>query len=68
VADQAFNTPEVAALAQWADYPEANARVIEVNYQDGDYAVVTTDTEPSHPMVNYCIRTREGWVFTDDHS
>ena len=63
-----YATPERAVLAEWDDYPEAEARVISIEYRDDNSAVVVTDTVPSHPMWNYCVRTRHGWVFTHDHN
>ena len=65
--DEAHPSPEAAALAEWADMPQAEARVISVDYLDADHAVVVTDAVPSHPMWNYFLRTSEGWVFTHDH-
>ncbi|MCA1683012.1 MAG: hypothetical protein LC685_03325 [Actinobacteria bacterium] len=63
-----YPTPEEAALAEWDDYPGAAARIISVTYSGENEAVVVTDTVPSHPMWNYCVRTAEGWVFTHDHN
>jgi hypothetical protein len=69
VAEEEFPTPEDAALAEWEPYPQADARVISVEYLDEEHAVVVTDTTPSHPMWNYCWRTSGGgWVFTHDHN
>jgi hypothetical protein len=66
--DRAFETPEEATLAEWVDYPQAEVRIISVEYTDEDHAVVVTDTNPSHPMWNYCERTDRGWIFTSDHN
>lgn len=63
-----YPTPEDAALAEWEDDPEAAARVISVDYRDDSNAVVVTDTVPSHPIWNYCLRTPNGWVLTHDHN
>ncbi len=63
-----YRTPEDAALAEWEDHPEAAARVISVDYRDDNNAVVVTDTVPSHPIWNYCLRTPNGWVLTHDHN
>jgi hypothetical protein len=69
VQDEAgYPTPGDAALADWDDYPEAAARVVSVRYSGEDAAVVVTDTVPSHPMWNYCVRRAQGWVFTQDHN
>jgi hypothetical protein len=68
VADEGFATPEDPTLAEWADIPQAEARVISVEYVDDDHAVVVTDTVPSHPMWNYCERSRAGWRLTHDHN
>jgi hypothetical protein len=66
-ADDAFDSPERAALAEWDAYPQAQARVITVESIDEDHAVVVTDTVPSHPMWNYCFQTSAGGVFGSDH-
>lgn len=63
---RAFVTPEEAAMAEWDAYPNAQARVIRVEYTDEVNAVVITDTVPSHPMYNYCERTDRGWVYCGD--
>ena len=63
-----YPTPEQAALAEWDSLPGAEVRVIRVDYEDDDHAVVITDTVPSHPMWNHCERTSDGWVFTGDHN
>ena len=64
--DGAFATPEAAALAEWDRYPEAQARVVTVEYLDETHAVVVIDTVPSHPMWNRCERTDRGWVYAGD--
>ena len=61
-------TPESAALAQWDAYPEADAVLVSVHYEDPDLAIVVTDTDPSHPMHNICRRQRKGWVCVGDYS
>jgi hypothetical protein len=67
--EEGFPTPEEAVLAEWDQHPQAEARVLRVEYLDDEHAVVITDTTPSHPMWNYCERTSSsGWVFTDDHN
>ncbi len=53
-------------MAEWDAYPEAEARVVRVEYRDEDHAVVITDTMPSHPMYNNCERQSSGWVFMSD--
>ena len=63
-----YPTPEEAALAEWSEMPQAEASVVSVKYQDSQHAVVVTDTNPSHPMWNYCVLTPEGWVYTGDHN
>jgi hypothetical protein len=63
---RAYATPEEAALAEWDAYPESNARVLRVDHEGETFATVITDTDPSHPMHNYCRRTPRGWVFTGD--
>lgn len=63
-----YPTPEDAALAEWVDYPGVVASIVSVEYVDANNAVVITDTVPSHPMWNYCVRTPSGWVFTHDHN
>jgi hypothetical protein len=68
VAEDAYDSPENAALAEWADRPEAEAHVISVEYQDDVHALVITDTVPTHPMTNNVFRTRRGWVFGHDHN
>jgi hypothetical protein len=68
VAVRTFPTPQDAALAEWSDLPQARPRVVSVQFEDDDHAVVVTDTDPSHPMWNYCERTSDGWVFTHDHN
>ena len=64
--DRVYPTPEEAALTEWASYPEARARVIEVEHLGDDVVVVVTDTVPSHPMNNRCRRTARGWVYEGD--
>ena len=64
----AFATPEEAALAEWADHPQAKAQVVSVEYLDADNAVVVTTTDPDYPMWNYVSRTPHGWTFTHDHN
>lgn len=64
----AYPTPENAAMAEWDAYPEAKAFLVSVEYVDRDYAVVVTDTVPSHPIWNYCDRTPAGWVYTGDQN
>jgi hypothetical protein len=68
VETQGHRTPAQAALAEWKAHPTARARVVRVEYTDEDHAVVVTDTDPSHPMWNYCERTAAGWVFVHDHN
>lgn len=68
MATHTFPTPQDAALAEWTDMPQAQARILSVRYLDEDHAVVITDTEPSHPMWNYCERTSDGWILTHDHN
>jgi hypothetical protein len=68
VSDESYPTPEAAALAEWDAYPQAEAKVLSVEYAGEDDAVVITDTVPSHPMWNYCVRTAGGWIFTHDHN
>jgi hypothetical protein len=63
---RAYPTPEEAALAEWDDYPQAEARVLDVTYVGKNEADVITDTVPSHPMRNRCSRTPEGWIFLGD--
>jgi hypothetical protein len=63
-----YPTPEQAALAEWEAQPLARVRVIKVEYEDDDHAIVIADTVPSHPMRNQCERTNDGWVFTGDHN
>jgi hypothetical protein len=66
--DEAFGSPEDAVMAEWLAYPEAEARVVTVEYLDEDHAVVLTDTVPSHPMWNHCERREGGWILTGDHN
>jgi hypothetical protein len=63
-----YSTPEEAVLAEWQSIPQANVRVVSVEYEDDDHATVVTDTEPSHPMWNQCVRTPVGWEFMGDHN
>jgi hypothetical protein len=63
-----LDTPEAAARAEWTAYPEAQVRVVSVEYLEHDRAVVVTDTVPSHPMWNHCRRTNRGWNFVSDHN
>jgi hypothetical protein len=62
--DEGFGSPEDAVMAGWLAYPQAEARVVSVEYRDEDHAVVVTDTVPSHPMWNYCERREGGWIST----
>lgn len=66
--DDGFSTPEEAALAEWSDMPEAAVRVTSVEYLSDDRALVDTDTLPSHPMTNWCVRVRGLWHYTGDHN
>jgi hypothetical protein len=68
VTEEGYPTPEAAALAEWADLPQAEARLISVKYQGTTRAVVVTDTWPSHPLWNYVTRTADGWIFNHDHN
>jgi hypothetical protein len=68
VPEDGFATPEEAAVAEWNPHPAAEARVVSVEYVEGEHAVVVTDTTPSHPMRNYCERAAGGWVFRHDHN
>jgi hypothetical protein len=52
-------TPEAAALAGYS--PSMRAVVVRsVPGDDADSASVTVDTEPSHPMVAFCVRRDDG--------
>jgi hypothetical protein len=66
--DRVYESPEAAALAEWDRYPDVEVTVIIVRYEGRDRAVVVTDTVPSHPMKNFCVRTKKGWVYTADCS
>ena len=66
--DDGYPTPEGAALAEWNAYPEAQARVISVEYTDADHAIVVIDTDPSHPECNNCERTECGWILLSTYN
>jgi hypothetical protein len=68
MSEATHDTPEAAVLAEWAEYPNAGVRVVEVRFTGTKNAVVITDTQPSHPMTNYVALTDDGWVLTDDHN
>jgi hypothetical protein len=68
VTAESYPTPEEAVLAEWRELPHAKVRVLSVEYSNENEAVVVTDTEPSHPMRNYCFRSPDGWVFSYDHN
>jgi hypothetical protein len=68
VASEGHPTPEAAALAEFEDIPQAQARVVSVEYLSDDEAVVVTDTLPSHRMSNHCFRSPDGWVVSYDHN
>jgi hypothetical protein len=55
-------------MAEWNSIPQANARVVSVEYTDDDHATVVTDTDPHYLMWNQCARTEDGWVFMGDHN
>ena len=55
-----FESPEEAALATWANSPEAHARIVSVDVR-GDRAEVVIDTDPSYPDYVYCQRRVDGW-------
>ena len=61
-----FDTPEEAALAEWAAMPQARARVLSTEFKGSDSAWVVTDTDPSHPMTNYCVRVEGRWYYSGD--
>lgn len=61
-----FSTPEDAAVASFPD--AAKARAVRVEFVSDDRAVVTVDTEPSHPMQVFCERSTGTWVATGDCS
>ena len=58
--------PERAALAEWGAHPPAHAQVVRFEKVDQEHAIVVTDTLPSRPMRDDCLRTSEGWVFGID--
>lgn len=64
-ASELFETPEDAALAQWARTPSAHARVVEVRPAAEDEAVwvvVQLDAPPGHhdQDIVTCVRSPEG--------
>jgi len=63
VDDDGFDTPQEAALAEWASLPAAQARVESCEVV-GDEAWVVIDTNPRHRDKNYCLRSTTGkwWV------
>jgi hypothetical protein len=63
-----FSTPEEAALAEWSEMPGVAARVTSVQYLTEHRAVVETETSPSHPMSNWCVRVRGRWHYLGDHN
>jgi hypothetical protein len=54
------NTPEEAALLGWADYPQANARIVRVESEGDDAARVIIETDPHHLEYSYCVRAADG--------
>jgi hypothetical protein len=64
--DDRFDTPEEAALAEWAATPKARAKVISVRI-DGDEAVVIIETAAPNPDYNKdyntCRRDPDGRWF-----
>lgn len=63
-----FPTPEEAVLAEWVLYPQAEARVLRVEYLDDArrcrhrHDAVASDVDYSERTVN------AGWVLTDNHN
>ena len=53
-----YASPEEAALSGFS--PGARARVVAVEMIDEWHAVVTVDTEPSHPIQSECHRDQAG--------
>jgi len=69
VAGESHGSAKVGPVADIRDaHPLARVRVIKVEYEDDDHAIVITDSVPSHPMWNHCERTNDGWVYTGDHN
>jgi len=64
--NEAFDTPETAALAEWP--VSAKARVLAVDYKDSQCAEVTVDTDPSHRVIVRCELGDGGWVAVEDWS
>jgi hypothetical protein len=53
-------SPAAAALAGWADSPNANARVVSVTVFE-DRAEVVVDVETGYRDWVYCARAAAGW-------
>lgn len=70
MAAQGFDTPEKAAMAEWDDYPEAEAHVVRVEpCSDPQFlrrVWVFIDTVPSHPMRASCELVDGRWVVVSD--
>ena len=64
VSGSGYPSPEEAALAEWASTPAAKARVTDVRFVSPTEAVVTTDTEPSEPYNNLCVKIGDLWYWT----
>ena len=65
-----FDSPEEAAMAEWASCPEANAHVVSVEpCSDPGFPGriwVIVDTKPSHPMRASCEQIDGRWVMVSD--
>ncbi len=70
MAVQGFDTPEEAALADWASSPQAEAHVVRVEpCSDPRFpgrVWVFVDTVPSHPMRASCELIEGRWVIVSD--
>jgi hypothetical protein len=58
---ETFATPELAALAQWAESPGAHARLIAVRHAE-DEAEVEIEVDPGYRYWVWCERREDGWV------